>query len=61
VIEAISTAAEILIVVPGTTKLEPIKHGHSHDTKVSAKVISVERIDHPTERQLLILCQKVFH
>jgi len=60
VIEAVSGAGEILIVGPGAAKLELIKHAHSHDAKVSAKIVSVETVDHPTDGQLLAYAKKSF-
>lgn len=59
-IEAVSGAGEILIVASSTAKLELIKHAHSRDTKVLAKIISVEPVDHPTDGQLLANARKSF-
>ncbi len=59
-IEAVSGAGEILIVDPWAAKLELIKHAHSHDTKVSAKIVSVETVDHSTAGQLLANARKSF-
>jgi hypothetical protein len=60
VIKAVSGAGEILIVGPGAAKLELIKHAHSYDTKVSAKIVSVETVDHPTDGQVLANARKSF-
>ena len=60
VIEAVSDAGEILIVGPGSAKLELIKHANSHDAKVSAKIVGVETVDHPTDGQLLAYAKKSF-
>jgi stalled ribosome rescue protein Dom34 len=60
VVEAMSGAAEILIVGPGQAKLELIKHIHSHDHTVSNKVIGVETVDHPSDAQVVAFARKYF-
>lgn len=60
VIQAVSGATEILIVGPGSAKLELFKHAHSHDTKVSEKIVGIETVDHPTDGQLLAHAKKYF-
>lgn len=60
VIEAVSDAAEILIVGPGKAKLELMRHAHAHDPKVEAKVVGVETVDHPTDKQLLAHARAYF-
>jgi stalled ribosome rescue protein Dom34 len=60
VVEALSGAAEILIVGPGHAKLELIKHIHKHDHDVVSKVIAVETVDHPGDGQLLAFARKYF-
>ena len=60
VVQAVSGADEILIVGPGSAKLELIKHAHSHDTKISEKIVGIETVDHPTDGQLLAYAKKYF-
>jgi len=60
VIQAVSGATEILIVGPGSAKLELFKHAHSHDTKASEKIVGIETVDHPTDGQLLAHAKKYF-
>jgi hypothetical protein len=60
VIQAVSDAEEILIVGPGSAKLELFKHAHSHDAKISEKIIGIETVDHPTDNQLLAHAKKYF-
>lgn len=57
---AISGAGEILIVGPGSAKLELLKHVNKHDPKVSEKIVGVETIDHPSDGQLLAYAKKYF-
>lgn len=60
VVEALSGAAEILIVGPGHAKLELIKHIHAHDHEVVNKVVGVETVDHPSDAQLVAHARKYF-
>ena len=52
---------EVLIVGPGSAKLELIKHVHHHDAAISKKIIGVETVDHPTDGQLLAFAKKYFN
>jgi stalled ribosome rescue protein Dom34 len=60
VVEAMSGAAEVLIVGPGQAKLELIKHIHAHDPKVANQVIGVETVDHPSDAQVVAFARKYF-
>ena len=60
VAEAVSDAKEILVVGPGSAKLELLRHAEKHDQKVATKIVGVETVDHPTDRQLLAYARKYF-
>jgi len=60
VIEAVSGADEILIVGPGSAKLELFKHANHHDKKISDKIVGIETVDHPSDAQLLAHAKKHF-
>jgi len=60
VVEALQGAEEILIVGPANAKLNLIKHIHHHDQPMSSKVVGVETVDHPTDRQLVAYARKYF-
>jgi len=49
---SLKDAEEILIVGPATAKLELVKHLHERHADLAAKVIGIETVDHPTDRQL---------
>ena len=51
---------ELLIVGPGSAKLELIKHMHRHDAPIADKVVGVETVDHPSDGQLLAYAKKYF-
>lgn len=57
---AIKDAREILIVGPGFEKLEFMKHLMKHQHAVAEKVLSMETVDHPTDRQILAHARKYF-
>ncbi len=60
VTEAVADAREILVVGPGSAKLELIRHTEKHAPKVSEKILGVETVDHPTDRQLLAYARRYF-
>jgi stalled ribosome rescue protein Dom34 len=61
VADALVRADELLIVGPGTAKLQLMRWMHAHAPKVEAKVVSVESADHPTDRQLFAYAKSYFH
>ena len=61
VAKALSSAAEILVVGPGSAKLALIKHIQKHHHDLNDKIIGVETVDHPTDKQLVGFIKKYFH
>lgn len=61
VISALSSSSEVLLMGPGTAKTEfqhhLEKHGHA---AIAKKIIAVETVDHPSEKQILELARKTF-
>jgi stalled ribosome rescue protein Dom34 len=60
VAQALESAREILVVGPGTAKLEFIKHVHKRDHALEPKIIGVETVDHPTDGQLVDFVRRYF-
>ena len=60
VVEAVASANEILIVGPGSAKLELMKHMVKHDANIASKVVGIETVDHPSDAQLLAYAKKSF-
>jgi stalled ribosome rescue protein Dom34 len=60
VAEALADATDVLVLGPATAKLELIKYAHKHDPKLAAKIVGVETVDHPTDRQLAAHVRKYF-
>ncbi len=58
---ALADAEEILVVGPGSAKLELIKHVHKHDHALEPKIVGVETVDHPTDGQLVAYVKRYFH
>jgi hypothetical protein len=56
----LAAAGAILIVGPGSAKMELRTHIEHHHPKIAAKVSAVESIDHPTDGQLLAHARKFF-
>src|SRR3569832_1801161 len=50
---ALEGAEEILVVGPSTAKLVLLKHVHKHDPSIAARIVGVETVDHPSDRQLV--------
>ena len=60
VAHAVAEAKEILIVGPGSAKLELLKHVHKHDAKIAENIVGIETVDHPSDGQLLAYAKKYF-
>jgi stalled ribosome rescue protein Dom34 len=61
VMQAVNESKEILILGPGSAKLELIKHAHQHDAKIAEKIVAVETVDHPSDKEILAHARKFFY
>ena len=61
VINAVNETKEILVIGPGSAKLELIKHAHQHDPRIAANIVGVETVDHPTDKEILAYARKFFY
>lgn len=61
VIEAVKESKEILVIGPGSAKLELIKHAHHHDQGIADRIVGVETVDHPTDKEILAYARKFFY
>jgi stalled ribosome rescue protein Dom34 len=50
----------ILIVGPSSAKLEFRRYIRDHDQKLHAKVVGVETVDHPTDREIVAYASRYF-
>jgi stalled ribosome rescue protein Dom34 len=60
VAQALRGADDVLVLGPSTAKLELIKYAHRHDPKLQAKIVGIETVDHPTDRQLAAYIRHYF-
>jgi stalled ribosome rescue protein Dom34 len=61
VINAVNESKEILVIGPGSAKLELIKHAHHHDPKIAANIVGVETVDHPSDKEILAYARNFFY
>lgn len=60
VAQAVAGAEEILLVGPGSAKLELVKYLHEHKKALVPKVVGVESADHPHDRQIVAHARSYF-
>jgi stalled ribosome rescue protein Dom34 len=60
IVEALKPATEWLLVGPGSAKLELAKHIRSHDAQLADRIVGVETVDHPTDRQIVAHARAFF-
>eukprot|EP01037_Dinobryon_pediforme_P021096 gene21096-21875_t len=53
VAEALVGSEAILITGPGSAKTELVKHIEAHDKAIAPKIVAVETVDHPTDKELV--------
>jgi len=57
---ALASAGEILVVGPGGAKSELQKHLVAHAPATAKKIVAIEAMDHPTERELVAHARRFF-
>jgi stalled ribosome rescue protein Dom34 len=60
VAKALADSREVLVVGPGTAKLHFLKHVHAHDRSLEPRIVGVETVDHPTDKQLVAYARHYF-
>ncbi|CAM9546600.1 unnamed protein product [Phaeothamnion confervicola] len=60
VVKLLGDSQEILLVGPGSAKLELVKHLHKHHAGMVGRVMGVESADHPTDAQVVAHARKYF-
>jgi stalled ribosome rescue protein Dom34 len=61
VAHALEDAARILVLGPSTAKFHFLKYLHEHAHALEPRVIGVETVDHPTDRQLAAYVRRYLH
>ena len=59
--KALETSEKVLIVGPSTAKLDLIRYAHKHDHALEARIVAVETVDHPSDRQMIAYAKEYFH
>ncbi|MCU1276910.1 MAG: hypothetical protein JWM53_456 [bacterium] len=52
VARALDGVNEVLVVGPSTAKLHFINYVHKHDPALEPRIVGIETVDHPTDKQL---------
>lgn len=60
VVKLLGDAQEILLVGPGSAKLELVKYLHKHHAGMVQRVLGVESADHPTDGQVVAHARSYF-
>ncbi|MGZ3418636.1 MAG: translational machinery protein [Polyangiales bacterium] len=60
VAKALAGAEQILILGPSTAKLQFVRYLHQHDKALEAKVVGLETVDHPTDKQIVSYAKHYF-
>jgi len=54
------SAERVLVVGPSTAKLQLIRYAHDHDATLQSRIVGIETVDHPTDRQLVAYAKAYF-
>lgn len=60
IVLALHGVESLLIVGPGTAKLEFLRYVHTHDRALEAAVVGIETVDHPTDGQIVAYARAYF-
>ena len=60
VMNAVSDAGEILIIGPANAKTELAKYLHEQHPKIGERIVAVEAVDHPSDREIVAYAKKHF-
>jgi hypothetical protein len=59
-VATLQRAEELLIVGPGSAKLEFSRYLHTHDRLLEANVVGIETVDHPSDAQVVAFAKSYF-
>ena len=60
IVKAVSDAREVLVLGPGSAKLDLVKYIHKHHPRLVDNLVGVETVDHPTDRQIVAHARATF-
>lgn len=58
--KALEESQEILLMGPSTAKLELVKFVHTHYPSLVPRILGVETVDHPSDRQIVAYSRAYF-
>lgn len=61
VLAAVSDSEKLLLLGPSVSKLHLLRYAQIHAPAVAARVVGIETLDHPTDRQLAAHVRHYFH
>ncbi len=56
----IESAERVLVVGPSTAKLQFVRYACKEDGSLESRIVGVETVDHPTDRQLVAYSKRYF-
>ncbi len=57
---SVSAAGEVLVIGPGIAKTEFMNYIEKHNPKLKSKILGVETVDHPSDREIVAFARKFF-
>lgn len=60
IVLALHGVESLLIVGPGSAKLEFLRYVHTHDRALEAAIVGIETVDHPTDGQIVAYAREYF-
>ena len=61
VAHSLAGADSVLVVGPSVTKLRLLRYVAKHDPALEARIVGLETVDHPSDRQLVAHVRQYFH
>lgn len=53
-------AERVLVVGPSTAKLQFVRYAEKHDATLAPRIVGLETVDHPTDKQLVAYARSYF-
>lgn len=57
---ALQGSHHVLVVGPSTAKLDFLRYLHTHDQSLDTRIVGIETVDHPTDKQLAAYTRTYF-
>ena len=59
--KALQGSGKVLIVGPSTAKLDFVRYAHKSDHALEARIVAIETVDHPTDKQIIAYAMAYFN